>query len=393
MNINSNLLWQAIYQLYELLIDRNNVESSYQDYFEKNPIVFMVLGFDSSASFEKSSGNSLPYDSIRKYKPEPDFLCSKYDSGELCVFELKTPFAPKMIVRRTKGRRKKFRAKVEEYLSQSTEYVESIREHADARDIVENVLGIEQISYYKIALIYGLGEDNDLSEVSRLADQRKIHTEIICYDVLLNTLIERYYLGRRDYEPRPGMCFVYHIVISEYQLFPKAFICDIGNLEKDRLSVYLTNGYLVFEAVDSNGDTHKLSGSFETNKPMYIRFEFSNDDVGIYLSLNINNNEQDVRIGNVQLEYSPDISSFYLGSDIEGKNGACFQSLEHYLSSNTMEIIHKLGSYHYFLQKTKTPNGCVEFDGTKFLFRNESGDLIQIIDSQKPIYREKFGYK
>jgi hypothetical protein len=79
-------LWSAIYALYSLLEQRMNDENIYQEYFEKNPIVFSVLGYTSSASFEKSSSFSLPFDKERNYTPEPDFICARKESGEVTIF-------------------------------------------------------------------------------------------------------------------------------------------------------------------------------------------------------------------------------------------------------------------------------------------------------------------
>src|SRR5659263_120165 len=126
--MNETKLWQAIYKLYAMLISRVNDEAAYQTYFECNPIVFHTLGFDAFASFEKSSGNLLPFDVYRGYRPEPDFLFARTGAGEITVFELKTPFVGDLIVSRSSdGNRTKLRAQAEGYVSQTTEYAESIQ--------------------------------------------------------------------------------------------------------------------------------------------------------------------------------------------------------------------------------------------------------------------------
>jgi hypothetical protein len=64
----SDNLWRALFELYELLRFEPKAGVVYQAYFERNPIVFQVLGFDTHASFERSSGNSSPFDEERNIR-------------------------------------------------------------------------------------------------------------------------------------------------------------------------------------------------------------------------------------------------------------------------------------------------------------------------------------
>ena len=142
-------LWAAIYALYCLLIDQVNDEASYQSLFEQHPAIFSVMGLDTSASFEKRSSNAIPFDPERNFQPEPDFICAEISSGNLVVVELKTPFVGEIKTARQDGNRAKFKAIAESYVSQATEYVESIRQRPDARDVVKSVLGISRIADYR----------------------------------------------------------------------------------------------------------------------------------------------------------------------------------------------------------------------------------------------------
>ena len=142
-------LWAAIYALYCLLIDQVNDEASYQSLFEQHPAIFSVMGLDTSASFEKRSSNAIPFDPERNFQPEPDFICAEISSGNLVVVELKTPFVGEITTARQDGNRAKFKAIAESYVSQATEYVESIRQRPDARDVVKSVLGISRIADYR----------------------------------------------------------------------------------------------------------------------------------------------------------------------------------------------------------------------------------------------------
>ena len=44
--VNANNVWKALFELSELLRAACNAEDAYQAYFERNPIVFEVLGYD-----------------------------------------------------------------------------------------------------------------------------------------------------------------------------------------------------------------------------------------------------------------------------------------------------------------------------------------------------------
>lgn len=139
-------LWAAIYALYSLLVDRINDEASYQTLFEQHPAIFSALGVDIAQSFEKSSSNAIPFDYERNFRPEPDFLGAKLVSGNIIVVELKTPFVGDITTSRQDGNRAKFKAPAESYISQVTEYVESIRQRDAARDAVKKILGISRIA-------------------------------------------------------------------------------------------------------------------------------------------------------------------------------------------------------------------------------------------------------
>ena len=178
-------LWTAIYGLYSLLINKVNCEEEYQSYFEKNPVAFDILNLNNIKSFEKSSSCSLPFDDDRGFTPEPDFIGIENTSCRVSIVELKTPFVGDITTSRADGNRAKFKAFTESFISQATEYAESIRDRSEARDIIKSEFGIEKISDYKIYLICGLKTDNDPRLVATLTSQRKIPTEIVFYDDLL----------------------------------------------------------------------------------------------------------------------------------------------------------------------------------------------------------------
>lgn len=380
-------LWAAIYDLYSLLVEQKNDESFYQRLFEQHPVIFLVLGMEAAVSFEKSSPNSLPFDPDKNFQPEPDFIGAELPAGNVIVVELKTPFVGDITTARQDGNRAKFKATAETYISQATEYVESIRQRPEAREVVRRVLGIGKIADYRAVLVYGLRAENDLAIVGNLAAQRKIPTQIIFYDDLLDRMIRAYSLARRDVTSRPGWCFVSHINLAPSQLYERAFLAEYGAVTADRISVYLERNSLVFDCCDSHGKRHHMQSPLTGPGPHYIRFEFANDSNGAYMSLNVDNVETDLRLSKNDLNLFPDTGQFTLGADSNGDNGAHFFLLEHYFVNRTMDLSEKLGSFHYFQRKTTSASHCHEFKPQSYMVRQPSGDLAQEREESKPVLR------
>jgi hypothetical protein len=271
--------------------------------------------------------------------------------------------------------------------------VDSINERPDARKVICDVLEVDTISTYQIRLPYGLCEENDPVEVSRLLATRKVPTEIIYYDSLLDQLISAYFRARVDSVSRNGWCSVYHIVFPNIQSNTKAFISESGSSRGDKLSVFFEADDLIFECIEITGESHRLSASVVGNDPHYIRFEFSNDENGMYMSLNVDNVEHDLRVGKRPFNFELDATGYVLGADLDGKNGACFQILESYALCKTMEIKAKLGSFMYFSQRIKSTTRCIEFAAESFMRRSPKGDMTQEIEELKPRLKDQFGYK
>lgn len=379
-------LWAAIYDLYCLLSNQTNDENSYQRLFEQHHVIFSVLGLATAASFEKSSSNKIPFDPDRNFQPEPDFIAAELPSGNVVVVELKTPFVGDITTARQDGNRAKFKALAESYISQATEYVESIRQRPEAREIVKHVLGIDKIADYRAVIIYGRSSENDANLVSTLAAQRKVPTEIIFYDELLDRMGAAYSMARRDTTSRPGWCFVSHVHFAPEQIHGKAFLAEYGASTADRISVYLENNEIIFECSDSQGKEHRLQSTLTGLGPHYVRFEFSNDSNGAYMSLNVNNAEAELRLGKSTLQLFPDTELFTLGADSSGNRGAHFFMLEHYFVGRTMNLAEKLCSFNYFQKKTSAPSYCWEFRPQSYMVRQPSG-LVQENEEFKPVLR------
>lgn len=222
--------------------------------------------------------------------------------------------------------------------------------------------------------------------MNTLLAQRKIPTEIVFYDEILDRMIGNYSIARKDCYSRPGWCFVSHIYLAPEQIHQRAFLAQYGNADSDRISVYLEGGEIIFECCDSQQKLHRLSSPIGGLGPHYVRFEFSNDHDGTYMSLNMNNVETDLRFGKKLLNLSPDIETFTFGADSNGAYGAHFFMLEHYAVSRTMDIAEKLGSFYYFEKKINAQSYCLELKPQSYMVRRSAG-LVQEQDQFKPFLR------
>lgn len=381
-------LWSAIYALYELLADQVNSEKAYQAYFEHNQIALLAMDLDVVESFEKKSPHFLPHDPDRGFRPEPDFIGANTEDCAVTIVDLKTPFVGSLTTTRSDGNRKKFKATCEQNVSQVTEYAESIRGSKDARNAVQKALEISEISSYKILLIYGMSEDNDLPAIDSLCSQRKIPTRILHYDSLLDQLLERYAVSRRDLVSRPGWSFTFHIDFMDPQSPSPAFLGEYGEGERNKLSVFLKDGWLFFRCTDRAAHSHELACEIVGAGPHHIRFEFSNDSSGIYMSLNVDNIEQDLRVGSRMLSFDPDTSNFTLGANSKGLEGARFLLFTHYFINRTLDFSEKLSTFRHFKEKTKGTTMALEFESMSYMIRDQDGNLIQPDPKFKPTLRK-----
>ena len=348
---NENNLWKAVHELFELLRLRHNGEAAYQAYFERNPIVFRCLGFDVHASFEKASGNALPYDVERHFTPEPDFLCARVEIGELTIFELKTPFLGNFITARADGNRAKLTEIVVRHVAQATEYAESIVGSDEARAVVQRVLEIEKISNARITLVCGLSEENNPTEVAHKLSRLSTVVELLFFDTLLERLSRAYEARHQGVASRLGWSFQYLISFPIDQPEKRTYISDFGSVEKDRVSFIREENLIAFECLDSQGRLHRLAALCIGTDCHYVRFEFSNDDGGIYMSLHVNDEEQELKLGKLQFQCNPDMTIRVDGANLEQRVGAVFNIYETIIRGQTLNLREKLDCYSYLLEK------------------------------------------
>lgn len=382
---NEHNLWKAVHELYELLRHRHNGEAAYQAYFERNPIVFRCLNFDFHASFEKASGNALPYDVERCFTPEPDFLCARADTGEITIFELKTPFLGKLVTARSDGNRAKLREDLARHVAQATEYAKSIQGSADARAVVRRVLKIDKISSQRITLVCGLAEANSPAEVAQILVERPIPVELLFFDTLLDRLGTAYEAKHQGVASRGGWSFTFLISFPVVQQESRAYISDYGNLVKDRISFIREENLIAFECLDSEGRLHRLAAKCTGTAPHYVRFEFSNDDGGLYMSLHVDDDEQEHKFSKLQFQCRPDLTIRVDGANLEGRCGAAFNSFQTIVINRTLTLGEKLANYSYCLEIMASKKSFLEFQAHSFMRGVAGGSMAQDIDDLKPV--------
>ena len=182
----NNELWVAIWQLVQLLNQSEGAtEDEIQSFFENNPVSFRVLDFDAAISYEKSSGNRLPYDKEAKTQREPDFICIERAKRIVTVFELKTPTRDRAITSRPDGQRAKLRAGLESYMSQTSEYIGFIESDREVREELSRKFGIESIMQLRGVLAYGMAKEEEIHIVSKLVSSRNPRIDIVHFDEIL----------------------------------------------------------------------------------------------------------------------------------------------------------------------------------------------------------------
>lgn len=349
--IEQAALWRALTDLLRLLQARCNEEARYQTFFERHPVTFRALGFDRYASFEKASGNVLPFDTEKGYTPEPDFLCAQIGAGQLTIFELKTPFVGDITTSRSDGNRLKFKASAESYLSQAREYVQSIRGNVAARQEVMRVLDLPAVADYDIVLVYGLGQEWDEVTVRELLAGRSDQIQVVGFDQMLDALAQPL-AHAQPIESLPGWTYVYHL--SAPPSDGRRYFADCGALLSNRVSFLREGDLIAIECLDAQGKQHRVEARCDGGTH-YVRFEFSRGPEALFMSLHVDDEQHDLRVSKLPMECDPDPGSFVMGTSLEGGRGAAFRLYETYSVGRTMTFEERLGSHVYFLDKLGFP--------------------------------------
>jgi len=392
-----NEIWQAVTELFFLLEQPDLPEEEYQLFFERNPCVFEVLGFDCFAPFDIKSGNKLPFDEERGFTPMPDFICGKRDVEEAVVFEIKRPDETRAVTARADGNRAKLRANIEGYVSQTCEYVKSIRGNSDARKAVCQTLEMNRIRSTSGFLLCGMSDDNDAPVVAELISERAPRIQYMYYDKLYNKMCDAYARNRKQYarvervyEGLEGVHLTVMASISPEQLHGRAYLIDIGEARRNRVSLYVADAAYI-HLLDADGHPLEVKIDVEFGVPQIFQIEFSNDPIVGFLSILHNNKE----IINMQrqdgYQNSLSMDNMVIGSDRDGHLGACCIIGTTLLRYRVLGIKEKLDFIGWLINKSETGHG-LEHNGTQYMRRNVDGNLIQESGEARPILRETLHY-
>lgn len=387
----NNELWRAIYDLFVLLKENDLSESKYQNFFEAHEIVFRVLGFSSVAAFEKSSGNRLPFNEDRGYQPEPDFICARRDTGELVVFEIKTPVERKVLTSRADGQREKLRAELESYISQTTEYVEFLQGNKEARESAAKILGVPRTSTYSGILVYGISSDEELVGVTKLVAGRTPRIEVIFFDQLLDMLASALALTRFDVtmETKTGAGLVFAAVLElpKHQSNENAIIADLGEAGHSRLVVRVCGEYLRIEVSSECGSFSDFECDAPIEQKFFFKIEILSNSQRNHALLTIGKDEVDLRQMTKGREFRPDLRKFTLGGDQNGEYGSCVRVFSALYRDTLLTLMERLETQLYFETKIPDDGTCLEFNGASFMNRRIDGHMEQIVAERRPILR------
>lgn len=313
-------LSNAIIEL-EYLI-KNNIlkESRYQEYFEKNPIVFEVLGYTEFYPFTKQANQKLAKDDYSNLQPEPDFIV-KNDNGIFEIFEIKTPIDKKITITRNEYR-KRFTAEIVNYISQTITYGDYFTRNPENRKKLQDMYDIEIQEDLPQKIIIGLSKNFDQKEVHRLCNKYKDRIDIIAYDTILNHLENDYKKHYGQYEGVPG-CSIHTIIkFDKNQEKGRNYFLDIAeDTNKNRLSIYLNNlNELCLEILSSDSKStiinlHKDTVNIFDNF-VYISFEFGVLEQSFYLNISIDGEKYDERIIYFPIDIDFSNAKIFIATDI-----------------------------------------------------------------------------
>lgn len=392
-----NEIWKAIAELYFLLEQPELPEEEFQLYFERNPCVFDILGFDCHAAFDIKSGNKLPFDRERKFSPMPDFICGKRETEEAVVFEIKRPSETKAITTRADGNRAKLRASIDRYVSQTCEYVKSIRGNHEARAAVSHALKMPRIRSTSGFLLCGISEDSEAPVVAELISEREPRLQFMYYDKLFEKLCDTYARSQIKYtkigKKHEGIAGVHLTVlasISKIQKHNPAYLIDIGDSEKNRISILISD-FVYVRLVDAHGRHQEIKLDIEFGKPQLFQIEFSNDQTIGFLSVVHNNNEVFHMQRQDGYELRVNLEKFTIGANHDGILGVCAIMGTACLRYKVLGIKERLDFLGHLVDQSEAGAG-LEYNGSQYMRRNSGGRLVQETTGARPILRESLHY-
>ncbi len=318
VSVNKVQLEGAITELSLLLKADESRESKYQEFFEKNPVVFTILGYKRAYSkprLKKLDGEYL----------EPDFLVEQID-GLYQIFELKTP--QEKLVQDIKSR-DKFYADVDKYISQVFTYSEYF-DDSENRKYVNETLSLDVQKAPGMVLVIGRDKNVDKKLLHQLAKRRTNTLHIVTYDLILSTLQFHHAAQFGHSENLSGVSWHGIITLHDVTVKKRQYIFDAGNsLYHSRWSLYLNEKkHLCFEILDRDGVSHSIfvpvgkGRKINWEEKSYICCEFGSSDSFSIMQLLVDNSlvAKNEFLFPISIPIGLDFNRKTIGSDINGQN-------------------------------------------------------------------------
>lgn len=264
--MSQKLIEHALKDLITLLLGEEDNESTFQEYFEANPIVFNLLGFTEAhphMNLRSDDGLHLI----------PDFLL-KRENGLYEVCDIKLP--SEKIIKKQKNRNEFYSKIGSEFAGQLRNYANYFSEKQN-RDYVAQNYSLYVNSNPNKLIIIGRNENLDRFVLHDILNSRGHEFTIITYDDIVEYLTHSLRTSFVSEKQFFGTSFLIILKLIEVENNHNKYIVDFGDDEhENRFSIYLDQkNNLAFRIIDpSNNDliikAFKNRGQFEFNKYFYL---------------------------------------------------------------------------------------------------------------------------
>jgi hypothetical protein len=392
----------AISGLRILTGNESALEEEFQEWFERNSVVFHVLRYQRVLSHPR-----LTESGIERYVL--DFLGQRLDK----LWEIVEIKRPDTEILKNLQRRTAFYAAMETYVSQCVEYSRYFNDRANRSEFAANYQARVQQQPSAI-LVAGRSHGLDREKVHQLLMGR---TPTVCHQTYDDVLNQLEFQRAKLYSTHENLVgFSIHLVLMlTAPLTPGGgFILDIGtNTERDRLSVSIhSSGSILFTVVDSLGVSHQLSvppgeETFQYEKTFYLNLEVGCGTKCAVMVAEINGrccSEQ--KLSSFPFEVAPPLP-LIVGSDVTGQGESFMRLADSWIYDRTLEFQeknklrdHVFRKYKsYMLDSGRNPKS-LEFMGRQFLYTKShplfssihgvtegATDLVQADPGRRPVFR------
>ena len=311
----------AIVGLNRLLDDKKTPENKYQRFFEENPVIFEVLGYQES------------YPQPRLPLPDgefliPDFLAKRVD-GFFEIIDLKLPQEK---ILKSKQHRNSLYAKIYEYMNQVKRYAQYFDEQQN-RSFVKSTYGYDVQKRPSYTLIAGRDASVDKKGLYELLRDPPTALHIITYDQLLSDLLFYYVRFFGHAENLPGASCHIVLTIQRFSVPRRKYIFDCGEVHRpSRWSIFVDeHNRLTFELTDLSGRLYTTSiqigtTDFKFDEQYYVVCEWGSSDRFSLLQILVNNRifaKQELAFS-IAMPTDFDFSQMTIGADFMHKNNGKF---------------------------------------------------------------------